>query len=168
MPRPPFFVIGVHVRRSPRSLRPVAQAGHLIANHSFAHKSLAGRSEEAFDKELRATEDIVQQAVGDLLPAGTRLNYLRPPGGATDANTGAYAANLGYKVVNWDIDPKDWRRPGAAAISSYVLKRAFPGAVVVLHDGGGGSTQTVAAVQTILEELSKQGYVFRSLASGSP
>lgn len=96
-------------------------------------------------------------------PAGHRYRYYRPPYGAVDANTDAYADALGYKVVGWDLDPKDWRRPGADAISSLVIQRAFPGAIVVLHDGGGGSQQTVAAVETILEELSGQGYVFRAL-----
>lgn len=161
--RATFFVIGVHVRRAAASLRPVAEAGHTIANHTLSHKSLAGRSQEAFAQELLATEEIVAAAVGDLLPDDFALAYLRPPGGGVDANTGPYAADLGYKVVGWDIDPKDWRRPGADAIASHVIQRAFPGAIVVLHDGGGGNQQTVAAVETILEELSGQGYVFRAL-----
>lgn len=158
-----FFVIGVHVRRAPAALRPVAEAGHTIANHTLSHKSLAGRPQEAFAQELLATEDLVRAAVGDFLPDGFSFAYLRPPGGGVDANTGLYAAALGYQVVGWDIDPKDWRRPGADAISAAVIGRAFPGAIVVLHDGGGGSQQTVAAVATILEELSGQGYVFRAL-----
>jgi peptidoglycan/xylan/chitin deacetylase (PgdA/CDA1 family) len=161
--RATFFVIGVHVRRAPAALRPVAEAGHTIANHTLSHKSLAGRSQDAFTQELLATEELVRTAVGDLLPDDFSFAYLRPPGGGVDANTGPYAAALGYEVVGWDIDPKDWRRPGADAISAAVIQRAFPGAIVVLHDGGGGSQQTVAAVETILEELSSQGYVFRAL-----
>jgi peptidoglycan/xylan/chitin deacetylase (PgdA/CDA1 family) len=158
-----FFVIGVHVRRAPAALRPVAEAGHTIANHTLSHKSLAGRSREAFAEELQATGNLVVTAAGDLLPAGHTLRYLRPPGGGVDATTAPYAAELGYQVVGWDIDPKDWRRPGAAAISSHVIQRTFPGAIVVLHDGGGASQQTVIAVETILEELGRQGYVFRAL-----
>jgi peptidoglycan/xylan/chitin deacetylase (PgdA/CDA1 family) len=166
--RATFFVIGVHVRRAPAALRPVAEAGHTIANHTLSHKSLAGRSQEAFTQELQATEEIVRSAVGDLLPAGRQVRYLRPPGGGVDANTGSYAADLGYRLAGWDIDPKDWRRPGADAIASHVIQRAFPGAIVVLHDGGGANQQTVSAIETILEELSRQGYVFHALPSGSP
>ncbi len=162
-----FFVIGVHVRRAPAALRPVAEAGHAIANHTLSHKPLVGKSRESFAAELTATEEIVQRAVGDLLPPDHALRLLRPPGGATDAAVAGYAAELGYQVVTWDIDPKDWRRPGAEAIASYVLERVFPGAIVVLHDGGGGSRQTVAALETILRQLSAQGYVFRAL-TGEP
>jgi peptidoglycan/xylan/chitin deacetylase (PgdA/CDA1 family) len=158
-----FFVIGVHVRRAPAALRPVAQGGHTIANHTFSHKSLAGRSQDVFAQELQATEEIVGSAAGGLLPTGYQMRYLRPPGGGVDANTTPFATALGYKVVGWDIDPKDWRRPGADAIASHVSQRAFPGAIVVLHDGGGGSQQTVVAVEMILEELSRQGYGFRAL-----
>ncbi len=158
-----FFVIGVHVRRALAALRPVAEAGHTIANHTLSHKSLAGRSQQAFAGELQATEELVAASVGDLLPADHAFRYLRPPGGGVDANTISYAAKLGYKVVGWDIDPKDWRRPGAAAIASSVIQRAFPGAIVVLHDGGGANQQTVVAVETILQELGQQGYVFRAL-----
>lgn len=158
-----FFVIGQHVRRAPAALRPVAEAGHVIANHTLSHRSLVGRSREAFAEEVQGAEELVRSAVGDLLPASFSFAYLRPPGGGVDANTGPFAAALGYQVVGWDIDPKDWRRPGAAAISARVIQDAFPGAIVLLHDGGGGSQQTVDALETILEELSSQGYVFRAL-----
>jgi peptidoglycan-N-acetylglucosamine deacetylase len=161
--RATFFVVGRHVRRAPAALRLVAEAGHAIENHSMTHRWLTGGSQTLFDEELTSTEDVVLAAVGDLLPAGHRFRYYRPPYGAVDANTDTYADTLGYKVVGWDLDPKDWRRPGAAAISSFVIERAFPGAIVVLHDGGGANQQTALAVEAILEELSQQGYVFRAL-----
>jgi peptidoglycan-N-acetylglucosamine deacetylase len=163
-----FFVVGQHVRRSPGPLRLVAEAGHAIENHTLTHRWLTGISQDVFNHELRSTEEAVRAAVGDLLPASHRFRFLRPTYGAVDASTGPFAAELGYQVVGWDLDPKDWRRPGAAAISSFVIQRAFPGAIVVLHDGGGANQQTVVAIETILEELSRQGYVFHALPSGSP
>ena len=47
----------------------------------------------------------------------------------------AEAGELGYTLVTWSIDPRDWSRPGAAAIAQRVIGRAFPGGVVVMHDG---------------------------------
>lgn len=158
-----FFVVGLHLRRAQAHLRPVIEAGHTIANHTFSHRSLVGRDQEAFVQELDGVAELVRSAAGDLLPAGFSLAYLRPPGGGVDANTASYAAALGYRLVGWDIDPKDRRRPGADAISGTVVRQTFPGAIILLHDGGGGSQQTVAALETILEELSQQGYVFRAL-----
>ncbi len=158
-----FFVVGRHVQREPEALREVAAAGHAIENHSMTHRWLTGVTQTLFEEELVSTEEAVLAAVGDLLPADHRFRYYRPPYGAVDSNTGAYAAALNYKVVGWDLDPKDWRRPGAAAISSSVIQRVFPGAIVVLHDGGGANQQTAIALDSILAELSRQGYVFHAL-----
>ena len=63
----------------------------------------------------------------------------------------------------WDIDTRDWQRPGSDVIAARVLKRAFPGAVVLMHDTGGRTSQVPAALETILAELSARGYVFQSL-----
>lgn len=158
-----FFVIGRHVQRAPAALRTVAEAGHCIANHTHIHRSLRGLAAEEFVAEVRSAEEAVRAALGAQAPPAGCGALLRPPGGRADAATFAAAADLGYTVVLWDIDPKDWRRPGADAIAETVLRRAFPGAVVVLHDGG-GSQQTVAAVETILRELTSRGYVFHALA----
>jgi len=94
------------------------------------------------------------------------VKYLRPPYGATDANTRNYAAALGYAVVMWDIDPQDWRQPGADVIASHIISSVYPGAIVLSHDGGGDRTQTLAAYETVMRELSAQGYVFRNIFVG--
>ncbi len=65
----------------------------------------------------------------------------------------------------WDIDTRDWQRPGSDVIAARVLKRAFPGAVVLMHNSGGRNGQVPAALETILAELSTRGYVFKSLAN---
>lgn len=158
-----FFVVGAHLNRSPAALLPVAEGGHTIANHTWSHKSLVGMGAEGVASQLTRTADLVQTTVGEALPADSQMHWLRPPYGALDGTAASLVEELGYQVVTWDIDPKDWQRPGAAAIASAVINRAFPGAIVVLHDGGGGSQQTVEALETILETLSGEGYEFRAL-----
>jgi len=115
------------------------------------YRPLDGIGREAFFDEPQRTEDIL----GD---RGAKC--VRPPYGATDAYSLAYAAELGYKVVMWNIDTEDWRRPGADAIASRALNKAYPGAIVLMHDDGGDRSQTVEALKTILETLSSQGYAF--------
>ena len=65
----------------------------------------------------------------------------------------------------WDVDPQDWRRPGSAAIAAHVVSRARPGGTVLLHDGGGDRSQTLAALGEILATLSARGYSFRPLGA---
>ena len=61
--------------------------------------------------------------------------------------------------IGWNIDSQDWRKPGAGAIAEQV-KSAWPGAIVLLHDGGGDRTQTVEALKKALPYLKDQGYRF--------
>ena len=60
--------------------------------------------------------------------------------------------------ILWDVDPADWATPGAGAIYSRVTSAAHPGAIVVMHDGGGPRDQTVEALPAIIENLQHRGF----------
>jgi peptidoglycan/xylan/chitin deacetylase (PgdA/CDA1 family) len=149
--RATFFVIGRQTPAYTGLIREAARAGSTFANHTYNHPSLKGISRATFRREIQATAD----ALGPYA-----VPCLRPPYGAMDANTRAYAHELGYRIVLWDIDPRDWARPGAEAIATHVLERIKPGKVVLLHDGGGDRAQTLAALELILQRLQAQGYRF--------
>ena len=67
---------------------------------------------------------------------------------------------MGYTTINWDIDPRDWARPGVGAIYSNVIANAHPGAIVIQHDGGGDRSQTLAALPQEIATLRSRGYQF--------
>ncbi|HFE67035.1 MAG TPA: polysaccharide deacetylase family protein [Chloroflexi bacterium] len=152
--RATFFIIGVNAQASPEQLQAIEQGGHTLANHTWNHESLAGMSQAAFNQTVLQAE----QAIG---PAAAPC--LRPPYGATDAFTRAYAAELGYEIVMWNIDTLDWSQPGVEAIVASVTDNVYPGAIVLMHDGGGNRAQTVAALEIILSNLSSQGYALEAL-----
>ena len=149
-----FFVLGRQAQRRPDLVRAEASAGHCVGNHTFNHVSLAGIEKESYVREVRDT----QAAIGEW-----ESKFLRPPYGDMDDFTRAYAQELGYELVLWDIDPKDWSRPGVTAIVDTVVGEARPGAIVLFHDGGGDRSQTVNALEIILETLGEQGYQFDPL-----
>ena len=153
-----FFVLGVNVQTMPEFTRRAALEGHAIANHTMSHTSLQGIDHEAFFNEVVAAQSIIDELVG---AASTRC--LRPPYGATDSFTRAYAAELGFAVVLWDVDPRDWARPGVDEIVSVIREGSGPGRIILMHDGGGDRTQTVAALEQVLAELSDLGYAFKPL-----
>jgi peptidoglycan/xylan/chitin deacetylase (PgdA/CDA1 family) len=62
------------------------------------------------------------------------------------------------RTIDWDVDPRDWSRPGTRALANRVISHVHPGAIVVMHDGGGGRGQTVAALPIILRRLHRRGY----------
>ena len=61
--------------------------------------------------------------------------------------------------IGWNIDSSDWRRPGADAIAKQI-EDAWPGAIVLMHDGGGDRSQTIEALKKALPRLKDQGYRF--------
>jgi peptidoglycan/xylan/chitin deacetylase (PgdA/CDA1 family) len=154
-----FFVIGENVVQYPELVRAEAAFGDAVGNHTWDHQSLDGIGRQRFFDEILRTKSAIQAALGS---HGHPAPCMRPPYGATDAFTYAYAAELGLSVVLWTVDPQDWSRPGASVIVSRVLTNVYPGAIVLMHDGGGDRSQTVAALGSILDSLSSQGYRFLS------
>jgi peptidoglycan-N-acetylglucosamine deacetylase len=149
-----FFVLGKYANSYPELIDRIAKEGHTLANHGYDHSSMAGMSRDQLEWQLAETE----RAVGNEM-----AGCMRPPYGAMDGNTEAWSAELGYEVILWDVDPRDWQRPGVDVIADRILAGVSPGDVVLLHDGGGDRSQSVEALKIVLEELDSQGYRFKPL-----
>jgi len=89
---------------------------------------------------------------------GRPYRCLRPPYGLSDAAVDARLRVRGLAELHWDVDPSDYLRPGAAAIARRVLAALHPGAIVIMHDGGGNRSQTVAALPAIIRGIRAAGY----------
>jgi peptidoglycan/xylan/chitin deacetylase (PgdA/CDA1 family) len=166
--RATFFVVGGNIEKHPETLRSTAAAGHCIANHTYTHVALNTVNHEVFTQELTRTKDIMLATAGDLLTPDRAIRYMRPPYGDIDDNTSVYAAELGYAMVLWDIDPKDWSEPGTSIIADHILQNVKPGDIVLMHDGGGDRSQSVAALGIVLQALSPQGYHYAAINYGQP
>ena len=138
-----FFEIGQQVSKESAA---VVKAGHELANHSYHHESYPSRS------SMAATNSRIKSATG-FEPC-----LFRPPGGAYNSRVVGDARALGMTTVIWNVDPRDWSRPGSDAIYSRVVSATHPGSIVVMHDGGGDRSQTVAALPRIIKTLRGRGY----------
>jgi peptidoglycan/xylan/chitin deacetylase (PgdA/CDA1 family) len=161
--RATFFVIGRQAAGSADVLRRMASDGSYIGNHTWDHVWLDKISKEEFIDQIQRTRNELLAVAGDLFTLDGDVRYVRPPYGAINADDRQWMAELGYTPVLWDVDPQDWRRPGVETIANHVVNHAFPGAIVLMHDGGGERTQSVAALEIILRELSAQGYRFYNI-----
>ena len=155
-----FFVLGGQVMLFPEVVAEAAQQGNEIENHTASHVWLTKVSRDEFISEVTRTDEAIHAAAGDRVDP---IRCLRPPYGALDERTSAIAAEMGKKIVMWDVDPQDWRRPGAEQIAQHILAHARPGAILLMHDGGGDRQQTIAALEMVLAELTARGFVFRGL-----
>ena len=141
-----FFVIGEQVGGSgAKLLKKMSRQGHEIANHSLHHEMYPGYS------SLKATSRAIQRATG-FKPCS-----FRPPYGAVNSGVISAAKSNGMTTINWDRDTMDWSLPGSGHISS-VGASATSGSIVLMHDGGGSRSQTVAALPSIISSLKGRGY----------
>ncbi|KEY99504.1 polysaccharide deacetylase, partial [Sphingomonas sp. BHC-A] len=162
-----FFVIGENALEHPGLLQRIVADGDEIGNHTYDHPNLATWSEEPTRLQLNATQRLVQAYTG----RGMRL-FRAPyfgdaePTTADELGPALAAQKLGYTVVGLHVDPNDWQRPGADAIVRQVIDQVHAASadrsanIVLLHDGGGERSQTVAALPRIIAQLRAEGYRF--------
>lgn len=152
--RATFFVLGRQVKRHPGLTERIAEDGHLLGSHSLSHK----RYSELKASQIRRETTGSWQAIRDA--SGVSTEWIRPPYGSMDAKAWRELRRLKAQVVMWDVDPKDWQRPGSAKIASRVVRHVKPGSIVLLHDGGGNRKQTLRALPRIIKRLRAKGYMF--------
>jgi peptidoglycan/xylan/chitin deacetylase (PgdA/CDA1 family) len=153
-----FFELGVQAKRYPALSAKVVQAGMLVGNHTFDHALLTRMKFTAIQSDIARGADAIRSATG------TRTAWFRPPYGAVNKNV--WAASRGAKegLVLWDVDALDWTRPGVPKIVSNVMKGMGRASIVLMHDGGGDRSQTIAALPRIISNLKAQGYTFVTVA----
>lgn len=149
-----FFQVGSMTGGQQALMQRMRRQGHVLANHTFNHADLSRLSDAAAGEEIAAANRAIRNATG-FQPC-----LFRAPYGAEDERVIGVAGRLGLLTVGWSVDPADWRRPGAAAISARVMADVGDGSVILLHDGGGSDGGTPAAVRTFVQKLRDRGYRF--------
>jgi peptidoglycan/xylan/chitin deacetylase (PgdA/CDA1 family) len=147
--RATFFMLGREVSAHPATALRVRRAGHRIGNHTRNHRNLPSLTPARIRAEIAG---------------GPRSRCFRPPFRETNAFVRRTAADHGMREILWTIDTVDWSKPGVAAIERAVLRNIHPGAVILMHDGGGDRSQTVAALTKLLPILNSRGYTLHALA----
>lgn len=134
--RATFFLIGNFVRTQPSLAREIAEAGHLIGNHTMSHPKLAWQARARIRQEISDTNRLLEDTVG--IP----VRYFRPPHGSRRPYVMRAARELGLTTVLWNVTALDWEPIGTDAIASRIeagIARNVPrhrGSNILLHDGG--------------------------------
>ncbi|UNO39354.1 polysaccharide deacetylase family protein [Streptomyces sp. MST-110588] len=149
-----FFCVGLHADAHPEVLERIAAQGHHIGNHTWSHPYLPDLTRAELDFQIDATNRAVRRVTG------TEPRLLRPPYGSRTPEVLRWLADRGMTTVLWDNDPCDWAVPGAEAIAGAVVEQTRNGSIVLMHDGGGDRSQTVAALPGIIGQLAARGHEF--------
>ncbi len=147
-----FFVIGENVAEHPDIVARAAREGHEIGNHSWSHPNFAKMSAESVRSQLQRTDDAIKNATGN------RPTLMRPPyGSVTEREKRWIHDEFGYRIILWDVDPYDWKRPGPAVVRNRILKETQPGSIVLSHDIHPG---TIEAMPSTFDALEAKGFKF--------
>jgi peptidoglycan-N-acetylglucosamine deacetylase len=69
------------------------------------------------------------------------------------------------KLIMWDVDSQDYEKTHTVEdIANQVIDHVRSGSIVVMHDGGGDRSKTVAATDIIVKTLQSKGYVFKTVS----
>jgi peptidoglycan-N-acetylglucosamine deacetylase len=157
-----FFTVGDRISGEGVDLvKRAAAEGHQICTHTFDHAAGDGQSVNL--GYMTAEDQVAEVQKGyEAIEAATGAeasHVFRTPGGNYGEDVMRNVGPLVTAEIGWNIDSQDWRRPGVGPIADQI-KNAWPGAIVLMHDGGGDRSQTVQALRDALPYLKAQGYRF--------
>jgi peptidoglycan/xylan/chitin deacetylase (PgdA/CDA1 family) len=146
-----FFCPGEAVLANPSLGRRTVRDGHVIGSHGWDHADFSHLSFSSSQSRLDQDRETWWK-----LARVTPTPYFRPPYGSYTATTVAAAGRAGYSaVVVWDVDPRDWTRPGPGAIESRILSAVRPGSIVLMHT----LPQTAEQLPSLIRALRARHYV---------
>ncbi len=146
-----FFLVGQWVEQYPQLAKEIAAAGHEIGNHSYSHPDFRTKDEGEIETELRRTDELIRQACGAV------PKLVRFPSGDYTAETVSTVRQLGYEVIQWDVDSRDWMDPSSEEITERVMSQLQPGSILLFH---AGKSNTEEALPRILSRMKAEGYRF--------
>ena len=150
-----FFVTGDFVNRFSDLTKRMVEEGHIVANHSYYHKTINTQTNEELASDLKKLEDSFKNVTGKEM-----VKVFRPPKGEFDRESLLNLKELGYKTVFWSIAYEDWSKEHERS-KDYSYKRVIdnlhPGAIILMHTV---SKSNKEALPDIIDEIRNQGYEF--------
>ncbi len=146
-----FFVIGRHASAYPDLIRKIDSVGMEIENHTYTHPNLTLLPVSSVEQELLRTTAAVRAATGH------RTKYYRPPGGNFNSEINRIAAQCGQAPCLWTLDGEALENGSPQRLVEYVVQKASPGAIVLLHNG---RLTTIEALPKIIDGLRRRGFSF--------
>jgi peptidoglycan-N-acetylglucosamine deacetylase len=165
-----FMLIGEEAQQNMGIMQRIVDEGNEIGNHTFTHPDISEISQRQLDLEVRLTNRLFAARLG------VQPLYFRPPYDIDEepetddqAAPVVHIQQLGLTVVGNKIDTNDWDervRKTPAQIAQSVLdqlnrmkvKPQFRGSIILMHDGGGDRSVTVAALPVMIDTLRAHGY----------
>jgi peptidoglycan-N-acetylglucosamine deacetylase len=144
-----FFLSGSWAERHPDIVSRIQKEGYEIGILGYNYEDYTELEDTKVAKDiLKAQEAFKKLNVKE-------IKLVRAPTGHFDKRTLKIAKRLGYTVVHWSLDSKDWQNPGVEKIVENT-KNAGKGDIILLH-ASDSAKQTANAVPLILQNIRQNG-----------
>ena len=146
-----FFFLGNQIEQFPDITRRAKQEGHAVGMHGFEHIKMCELNDEDFIETIQKTQKVFLEILRD------KPDYFRPPFGMITKDQIKFLFKKGIKTIVWSVQSDDYRpETTMGEIVNNVREKAYPGAVVLLHN----NEKTISALPQIIQILKKEGYSF--------
>lgn len=140
-----FFMLGNRMKNNEDIVLKVYNSNNEVESHTYSHKNLTKLKDKELKNEVNSTNIIFNSITND------NIKYFRPPYGSFNDKVKA----LGYPLILWSIDPKDWLYRDSTKVYNHVIKNACDGCIVLMHDI---HLETKEAVKKLIPTLNNMGY----------
>ncbi len=165
-----FMMIGAEAAENIGLMQRVMREGNEIGNHTYTHPDISEISPQQLDLQIRLTDRLFASKL-DVQPL-----YFRPPyDNDEEPDTDDEAAPVvriqreGLTIIGSKIDTDDWKehphkspqeitRSVLDQLATMKVKPQFRGSIILMHDGGGDRSATVAALPMLIDALRAHGY----------
>jgi len=148
-----IFLSSPWSQRHPDIVKRIKEDGFEIGSHGHKHDNYSKYTDEEIRSQIGKADTIITEMTGK------KPGLIRMPNGDFDKRVLQIASDMGYSVIQWDTDSKDWTNPGTEAIIHNVLSKAHPGDIILMH-ASDSCKETHLALPVIIDKLRQQGYEF--------
>lgn len=154
--RATFFVLGENAVANTELVAEIRSRGHELGNHLWTDYTSIFLSPGEFESQLSRVDTVLQ--------ISGEQKWFRPGSGWFSGRMLAQAKRLGYRCCLASIYPHDTKIRNIDFISSIILSRISPGAIIVLHDGSADRIRTVEVLRKVLPEIRRKGYTITTVS----
>ena len=147
--RATFCIIGGFAEPRRGLVARAFESGNEIIGHSWSHRSLTKLTSKEIKQEIMDTHAAIESIIG------TAPKMYRVPYGAINDKVRQISKELGFSIIGWSVDPRDWELRDADLVYNAIMDSATDGAIVICHDT---YESTAEAIERIIPELITQGY----------
>jgi endo-1,4-beta-xylanase len=151
-----FAVVGSQIQApgGAELLRRIVDEGHVLCNHSTGFADMGEYSAEEVRADLTCNLEIIRSVVPDVV-----VPFWRAPNGSWGV-TCEVAVELGMQPLDVINHIGDWAEQDADVLEARLWERLTRGQLLLMHDGGGDRSGTVAAVKRFVDDAVSDGWEF--------